>query len=424
MVFGPIEIISHIFSIDSDSDSARLYLDFSQPRHIKPYIGLVAQVCHRWNTIAWWKSNSQFWVTNLSLKVFYYGGYGDMLKYNHHVRTVTKFRHALSTVGDSDITLDWSHVGPKEMPPNDRTTWSRIFIHCIAVLSEYTRQLTQVHLRYLNDYEYNFAKAFLSGLESPCRLQRLYIDACGAASSAETSAHSTNFDEALSFYDIGYNDPSLCLGSSWPSLSTIGFYDTASPNLNIFAPTLREISLWETSQTLNPFRDKPHYFLETLRLGEEAIDTAMTWNTINLPYLHTLSLRWHNTPTILSLLSHISVPRLESLDLAPLGDDETLTHDTPDVLKVQPPVYRRLIKLKLQVNMNDQLPHIFQLVNSLIDNSAPVLEQLHLSLMSYDEKGPGELGKSQAMSIRTPQKVVLELADSRTNVDNVLSCLG
>src|ERR1700761_3969788 len=265
-----IEIISYIFTINSDSESNVTY--YSQPRHIKAYIGLVAQVCRRWNTITRWKSNSHFWVTNLCLHLLDYAEDDDMLQYNHRVRTITKFRHALSTAGDSDITLYWSHGEAKEMPSNDRTTWSRIFMHCVAILSEYCRQLTQVDLWYLNDYEYNFAKAFLSGLESPCRLQTLYINECGATSSAETSTHSTNFDEALSFYDIGYNDPSLCLGSSWPSLSTIGFYDTASPNLNIFAPTLREISLWETSQTLNPFRDKPHYFLETLRLGEEAID--------------------------------------------------------------------------------------------------------------------------------------------------------
>src|SRR6201996_3936399 len=424
MVFGPIEIISHIFSIGADSDSASPYPDHSQPRHIKPYIGLVTQICRRWNTITRWEANSHFWVTSLYLRLISSSGGGDMFQYNHYVRTVTKFRHALSTAGDSDITLFWSHRGAKGMPPNDRTTWSRIFMHCVAILSEYCRQLTQVDLRYLNDYEHSFAKACLSGLESPWRLQTLYIDTCGATSSAETSTHSSNFDEALLFYDIGYNDPTLCLGSSCPSLSTIAFYDTASPDLNIFAATLRYITLWGVIQTLNPFRDKPHYFLETLRLGEEAIDTAMTWDAINLPYLHTLSLMWRNTQTILSLLSHISVPRLESLDLEPRGDDETSTHDTPNILKAQPPVYRRLTKLKLREYMHDQLPLIFQPVNSLIDNSAPVLEQLHLSLPYYYENGPDEPGNSQAMSIRTPQKVVLEPEGSQTNLDNVLSCLG
>ena len=114
MVFGPIEIISHIFSIGSASDSARLYLDFSQPRHIKPYIGLVTQICRRWNTITRWEANSHFWVTSLYLRLISSSGGDDMFQYNHYVRTVTKFRHALSTAGDSDITLCWSHDEAKE----------------------------------------------------------------------------------------------------------------------------------------------------------------------------------------------------------------------------------------------------------------------------------------------------------------------
>jgi len=46
----PDEIISHIFTLGSD-DEPYGRAEYSQPRHIKPYIDLVAQVCRRWNII-------------------------------------------------------------------------------------------------------------------------------------------------------------------------------------------------------------------------------------------------------------------------------------------------------------------------------------------------------------------------------------
>src|ERR1700761_6069195 len=139
MVFGPIEIISHIFSIGSDSDLAP-YLHYSQPRHIKPYIGLVAQVCRRWNTITRWKTNSHFWVTILYLQPDPLDGGDSAVKYAYKLHTVSQFRFALSTVKDSDITLVWRQVDASQMLPNDRATWSRIFMHCVAMLSEYSHQ--------------------------------------------------------------------------------------------------------------------------------------------------------------------------------------------------------------------------------------------------------------------------------------------
>src|ERR1700761_2818145 len=183
MTFYFIEVISYIFTIDSDYD---YYVSgYSQPRHINPYIGLVAQVCRRWHTITKWKANPHFWVTRLHLELYSYKETDNMSRHSHLVHTVTHFRHALSTVEDSEITLHWDHDRAEKMILADRIAWSRIFMHCVAMLSEYSRQLTEVNLRYLNDYEYGFAKAFLSGLESPYRLQTLDIASCGATASTE-----------------------------------------------------------------------------------------------------------------------------------------------------------------------------------------------------------------------------------------------
>ena len=164
--------------------------------------------------------------------------HGDIPQHNHLVGTVAKFKYALSTVRNSDIILYWGDGFAKTTSPNDRTTWSRIFMHCIAMLVEYSCQLMEVHLYNLKDCEYGFAKTFLSGLESPRKLQTLHIISCGAASSPGTSIDSNNFDEVLSSYNIGYSDPGLRLALSCPSLDTINFYNTRSPDLDALPSTL------------------------------------------------------------------------------------------------------------------------------------------------------------------------------------------
>ena len=211
-------------------------------------------------------------------------------------------------------------------------------------------------------------------------------------------------------------------------MSTIDFYTTESPGLDALPSTLRNLTLGETLLTTNPFQDRPYHFLETLRLGGGALNTAMTWNIVDLRNLHYLSLEGRSIQTLLSLLSHISVPRLEVLNLGPSLNDETSTAGASAILDSRSPIYRRLMKLKLRVFMNEQLPLVFECVNWLIDNSAPVLEQLHFSLQSDYTSNDREEDEPQnlirATSIRTPQKVVLEREGSQIHVDNALSCLG
>src|ERR1700761_6078666 len=108
-----------------------------------------------------------------------------------------------TTAGPSDIELIWNHDSAEMMSPDDRSIWSRVFMHCVAMLSKYSRQL-EVRLWGMNDYEYSFAKAFVCGLESPCGLQRLAIETCGAASSTVAPTNSSDFNPALTLYDIGY----------------------------------------------------------------------------------------------------------------------------------------------------------------------------------------------------------------------------
>src|ERR1700761_119803 len=45
---------------------------------------------------------------------------------------------------------------------------------------------------------------------------------------------------------------------------------------------------------------------------------------------------------------------------------------TPDILQSRTAIYQRMTKVKLEVLMDEQLPFVFECVNMLIDNSAPV----------------------------------------------------
>src|ERR1700761_6564083 len=66
-----------------------------------------------------------------------------------------------------------------------------------------------------------------------------------------------------------------------------------------------------------------------------------------------------------------------------------------DVLKSRPSMYPRLTKLALVMYMDEQYPHIFAYVNLFVDNSAPVLEQLHLYLLP-DHRGKKRGGEKLA----------------------------
>ena len=339
-------------------------------------------------------------------------------------RTVEEFRYALSTAEDSEISLIWNHHREEEMSTEDRTTWSRILMHCVSMLLLYSRQLVNVDLWHLNEDEYSFAKAWLSGLESPCGLQRLIVSACRA----ESDNTSTDFDATLPLYNIGYHGPYLCLGSSFLSLSDIQFSYTESPNIQALPPTLRELRLSGTSHKSNPFQGTPHHFLGTLQLYGTAVDAVMTGHSIDLSILHRLHLSGRSINVLLWLLSTINAPRLESLYLEPSSDYEAWKAPA-SVIETQPTLYQRLMKLEVRVYMDKQLPHVLSRLNSLINNSAPGLEHLHLRpLQSYrrmnesgDDEGDNRINK---VLFRTPEKITLDLEMLNIAVDEVLSCLG
>src|ERR1700761_5967098 len=155
----------------------------------------------------------------------------DMSQHNHRIRTVAKFREAFNTANDSDITLHWFNYSIN-ISANGYTSWTRIFMHCVAMLSDHKHHLVEVHLSSLDNFEYRFAKAFLSGSESSIRSQRLVTVECGGTSNTEASSSSSDFDTALSLYNIGCNDPYLRFGSSFPSLSNIDFQNTGRPDLD------------------------------------------------------------------------------------------------------------------------------------------------------------------------------------------------
>src|ERR1700761_4949558 len=220
MVLDFLEIVLHIFSIASDSESRGL--NYSQPRYMKPFVGRVAQVCRRWAAIMHWKANSHFWTTDLHLQLSALVGPHDTISlHNHCVCMVMTFRRALSAAEDGDIALHWNHHLDEQMSTDGCTIWSRIFMHCVSMLSQHSSQLVGVHLRHLSEYKYSFAKAWLSGLESSSRLQRLSVPLCGGI-----PTNILHLDPAPSFYNIGYHDPLVSLSSAFLSLRNIYFGST------------------------------------------------------------------------------------------------------------------------------------------------------------------------------------------------------
>src|ERR1700761_528287 len=129
-----VEVTSLIFTIGADSTNDPIWPLYSQPRSLKPYISCVAQVCRRWSQITQWRTNSHFWETMLSLRLVRNGNAVDeMSKDLHRMRTVAQFRCALSTIEDGDIRLFWNNNMQERMSAEDRTTWSQILVHCVAM---------------------------------------------------------------------------------------------------------------------------------------------------------------------------------------------------------------------------------------------------------------------------------------------------
>ena len=130
-------------------------------------------------------------------------------------------------------------------------------------------------------------------MESPRDGPTLDIDSSHAPSSTSLS----NIDAALSFYVIRYGHPRSWLRLLFCSLINIHFYDNESPDIDILPPTLRVLVLHNTSQSLNPFHNRTHPFLEILLFDGVAIDVAVTRNAIELPSLH-LFIRGAQYPSI------------------------------------------------------------------------------------------------------------------------------
>ena len=90
---------------------------------------------------------------------------------------------------------------------------------------------------------------------------------------------------------------------------------------------------------------------------------------------------------LFSLLSKISIPRLETLSLWLSG--LVLPVGTSEDIERPPATYRRLTKLVSFVD--EHFSHNFDCVNTLIGNSTPVLMELHLHIWSKpEERGADE----------------------------------
>ena len=183
-------------------------------------------------------------------------------------------------------------------------------------------------LRYLDENEYSFAQSFISGLENPGALRTLLIDSCGAAFT-EPSVLPWHLDPMSSFYNIEYPRPCLRLGHSFRSLSSIHLhgwdeYPTEGFDLLSVPAATSVVVLEDTGPLSNPFPADAYCYLQSLILTQVAIDRTMMWDVVHFPHLHSLSLLQRPIHKILSLLSRIYVPQIETLHLQISLDEETV----------------------------------------------------------------------------------------------------
>src|ERR1700761_6493000 len=100
------------------------------------------------------------------------------------------------------------------------------------------------------------------------------------------------------------------------------------------------ISITGAGLNSNPFQDRPHYFLQCLHLGEEAVNTIVTWKEANLPNLHQLILEGSELSIMFSALLYMSLPRLETLELQKL--DIEISTGSRATYSDRAPIYERL----------------------------------------------------------------------------------
>ena len=385
-------------------------LSTSKARCMKTFISRVALVCHRWNTITRWKTNYHFWETDLVLIHHKSLCNSAMSLHSARVQAVTDFRQALHTARDSDIRLMW--YSSKEVSrEHDDIVWSRIFMHYVAMLTTRSSNITRVGLEHLNEYEYSFAKVFLSGLEEPVQLSSVHIVNCGAHPLPNLSESNSQ----LLRYNIGYHDPRLEFGPQFRILQQLVVGHSArdaDPELALLPPALKLLVIGERTR-VNPFlRSTPH-FLEDLQLGDKAIESAMTWDNVQLLHLLRLTLFVAQDKVMFSTLARLSPPRIESLRLRwfPCAKDSTTKAESLALFHAYgAAVYVRLVKLEIGVYASEAKSN-FRQINNFIDICTPALEHLCIEIdewrnpppkpYSYCDQGEGPL-------IRTPKKVTIK----------------
>src|ERR1700761_7677724 len=185
-----VEVISHIFTMGMDSEP-RISThedEHSTPRQMKRYIQRVGLICRRWNSVTRWQTNPHFWETYLHLRMKA-ATLNNNEEYEYCFKAVTRFRQALRSAQDGDIRLHWGNsIAANQMTEKDYVPWSRIYMHCVAMLANYSSQINAINLWHLTDFEYSFAKSLISALDHPCRFTDLKIRHCGQQSLGATSS--------------------------------------------------------------------------------------------------------------------------------------------------------------------------------------------------------------------------------------------
>src|ERR1700761_6662182 len=203
-----------------DSESRRRQKD-STPREMKAFIRRVSLVCRRWNRITRWKANPHFWQTHLVLTLSLVDDRGHENASTHRFHAVTLFRRACDTVQDSDISLRWYNDG-ELLQRTEFITWTRIFMHCIAGLADYSHQISILDLHYLDEYAYSFAKNFICRLRDPRRLSGITI-----------TTFTTNIDPPLVSSDYG-GEPTYLFDMDYQShIVSLGVFFQALSHLHI-----------------------------------------------------------------------------------------------------------------------------------------------------------------------------------------------
>src|ERR1700761_1446229 len=168
----PDEILSRIFTVSTEvpldfySKIDRLKYDpdmykmIPHKRRMKPMTRMITSVCQHWNAMVHSPGNSNLWIAAASLVC---GGYPYPLK--DPIHQLIQFRDILTSSRQCDLDIvflfNWDD---DSWGIDDHILATRMFIHALAWLDDYTRQLRSFRVASYNNESESCVLAFMHNM--------------------------------------------------------------------------------------------------------------------------------------------------------------------------------------------------------------------------------------------------------------------